>query len=534
MERLFRLRFGRTILVLAVGFCASRTLGEITVDPWTSLYRGVDHAVGYADTDEAWPQLVNCLRIDLADSDIQFVTTPSNGPDPLETLSATGTQFLAATGAHAGVNTSFYAPCCSTQPENKDLIGLAVSDGELVSPAQPDARAAALIDALNQVSFVNTVTDPYSLDGVLFAFAGSNFVLGTDRDIPTGPDTIHPARTLVGVGDRDIPGDNALLYFVTIDAGLAGVSDGATRRQSAEWLFRFGAHTGVNLDGGGSTTMVWRTPSGSIQRLNMLGGGTQRSNGNNVGVFAAPSDGVPQPLFTPVWFAGLPDNSVADFSAEDGTSNPPPGSPDTLDDDYYFAGLYPDPIGVVADDEPLGNLERAVIHFDPPNDDTLRFHFNLSAAEARASTQFRYSLTVFQQDGQGALSVQIEVLFNDVSVDVASLTESTPYTSPVFDGATVGAIEGANVLTVRQVGGNAQWTSFDFHRLEAKVALPPWGDMDHDGDVDHDDLLYFLFCLQGPGVTYLPGHMCLDGDADADMDVDLADFAQFQTAFGAS
>ncbi len=521
------------LVLIALGLAArvAPSLAEITVDPWVPLYRGADHAVGYADTDEIRPQLVNCLRIDLADLDIQFVATPSNDPAPLETLSATGSQFLAATGAHAGVNTSFYVPCCSTLPENKDLIGLAVSDGELVSPAQADARAAVLIDVVNQASMVNTVTDPYSLDGVLFAFAGSNFVLGAGRDLPTGADTIHPARTLVGVGDRDTPGDNGLLYFITIDAGLSGVSDGATRRESAEWLFRIGAHTGINLDGGGSTTMVWQTPTGAIERLNMLGGGTQRSNGNNFGVFAAPAEGEPQPHFMPLWFAGLPDDSVADFSPENGASNPPPGSPDALDDDYYFAGVYPDPIGVVPEDEPLANVERAVIYFDPPNDETLRFHFNLSADEARGTSQFRYSTGIFQQDGAGTRSVQIEVLCNDVAADVVSLTEGELYTSPPFDADVVGVVEGANVLTVRQVGGDAQWTNFDFHRLEVKVALPLPGDWDDDGDLDIADAIALLDCLTGPGETPTDPNCLTVFDFEPDDDVDLRDLFESQPDF---
>jgi hypothetical protein len=516
-------------LALAVVSGIAAAQADVTIEPWNSIYRGVDHATGHADADEGLPQLVNCLRIDLIDPDIQFVATPPNGPDPLETLSATGSEFLATTGAQAGVNTSFYVPCCSTLPEHKDLIGLAVSAGELVSPAQSEARAALLIDTLNQAVFVNTVTDTYSLEGVLHAFAGSNFVLGAGRDIPTGPDTIHPARTLVGIGDRETPGDNALLYLVTIDAGLPGISDGATRQQSAEWLFRFGAHTGVNLDGGGSTTLVWRTPDGVIERLNMLGGGVQRSNGNNFGIFAAPSTGQPEPQFMPIWFAGLPDNSVLDFSAEDGAANPPPGSPTVLDDDYYFAGVYPDPIGAVPDDEPLSNLERAVIHFDPPNDDTLRFHFNLSAAEAYPITQFRYSTGIYQQDGEGSRSVQLEVLFNDVSVDLTWLTEGDLYTSSPFDAGSVDAIEGANVLTVRQVGGDAQWSNFDFHRLETKVLPPIPGDLDTDGDVDLSDLAALL-AVYGT----CDGDAAYDPAADLDGSgcVDLSDLAALLSYYG--
>jgi hypothetical protein len=263
----------------------------------------------------------------------------------------------------------------------------------------------------------------------------------------------------------------------------------------------------------------------------MLGGGTQRSNGNNFGVFAAPADGEPQPIFMPIWFAGLPDNSVADVSPESGASNPPPGSPEALDDDYYFAGTYPDPIGMLADDEPLINLERAVIYFNPPNDDTLRFHFNLSSAEARPASQFRCSTGIYQQDGQGSLSVQIEVLCNGTSVDTVSLSEGELYTSPPFSAENVDAIPGANVLTVRQIGGDAQWTNFDFHRMEVKVAPRLPGDWDDDGYIGISDATAFFDCLSGPDQSP-PQPDCLTVfDSDTDADVDHRDFLAFQPTF---
>ena len=58
------------------------------------------------------------------------------------------------------------------------------------------------------------------------------------------------------------------------------------------------------------------------------------------------------------------------------------------------------------------------------------------------------------------------------------------------------------------------------------------GDMDGDGDIDQNDFSLFAFCMQGPGATFAAGNFCLSGDADADRDDDLLDFASFQRAFG--
>ena len=58
-----------------------------------------------------------------------------------------------------------------------------------------------------------------------------------------------------------------------------------------------------------------------------------------------------------------------------------PGSATSKDDDYYFAGTFPDPIGALAIAEEDRNVERALTVSDPRQ----RFHFNLPT-DATTST----------------------------------------------------------------------------------------------------------------------------------------------------
>jgi formylglycine-generating enzyme required for sulfatase activity len=51
------------------------------------------------------------------------------------------------------------------------------------------------------------------------------------------------------------------------------------------------------------------------------------------------------------------------------------------------------------------------------------------------------------------------------------------------------------------------------------------GDFDRDGDLDNDDYTAFTVCLAGPAAAVVPGATL---DLDADLDIDLADFAIWQ------
>ncbi len=99
---------------------------------------------------------------------------------------------------------------------------------------------------------------------------GGNPVLVKDSAEVPGLDAVgganfgpvrHP-RTLVGVAD----GGRKLL-FVVVDGRREGWSAGMTLRELAALMLRLGARDAINLDGGGSTAMVYRTAD-SLRLMN--------------------------------------------------------------------------------------------------------------------------------------------------------------------------------------------------------------------------------------------------------------------------
>jgi hypothetical protein len=72
---------------------------------------------------------------------------------------------------------------------------------------------------------------------------------GTDQSFATDR---HP-RTAVGFSQ-----DSTKVYFITVDGRQAGYSVGMSLYELADYMLGWGIHQGLNLDGGGSTTMVVR------------------------------------------------------------------------------------------------------------------------------------------------------------------------------------------------------------------------------------------------------------------------------------
>ena len=76
----------------------------------------------------------------------------------------------------------------------------------------------------------------------------------------------HP-RTAIGVKS-----DSRTLVLIVVDGRQPGWSDGATLEELAQVLIEAGVVDAVNLDGGGSTTMVWRDPGIGLLRTNRASG----------------------------------------------------------------------------------------------------------------------------------------------------------------------------------------------------------------------------------------------------------------------
>ncbi|MEX2170487.1 MAG: phosphodiester glycosidase family protein [Pirellulales bacterium] len=240
------------------------------------------------------------VEIEMSAPGLAFLATPSNGALVGETTPQTTRTFVTQAGAQIGVNASFFASAGSGQYH---VLGLSVSKGDAYSPFE-----AGFVDAIN-VSMNNVATIIRAIGSTgtahqpatsLYNAVGGNTRLVTEGvNVANGDPAIHP-RTAAAV-----TADGKLLLF-TVDGRNVGHSEGLTYREMAEVLIRWGARDAINLDGGGSTSLVMDNPltsSHDPQVVNLPSDllpngqhGKERAVANSFAVFAnqqvGPTDNV--------------------------------------------------------------------------------------------------------------------------------------------------------------------------------------------------------------------------------------------------
>ncbi len=133
-------------------------------------------------------------------------------------------------------------------------------------------------DQLEQLRVGSTATIRWRLaKDPVFAISGESILL-RDRKIAVRDDRFLHPRTAVGI-DRD----TGEILLLVVD-GRQPHSRGYTMVELARMMKRLGAEAALNLDGGGSTTMVGRDRAGDVRLLNRPSDGSQRYVADGIAV----------------------------------------------------------------------------------------------------------------------------------------------------------------------------------------------------------------------------------------------------------
>jgi exopolysaccharide biosynthesis protein len=177
--------------------------------------------------------------------------------------------FAARHAVQLAINANYFYPFHNTHPLNYEphvgqpvhVVGVAASQGRVYG--NPDKRMVILdLSRERRVSFEHPVGEVWQ------AISGLGYVVRDGKPVQEhfaddGFNRIPYARMLAGA---DATGRSLLL--LTVEGKQPGYSEGLTLEEAAKLLVEQGAHTGIQLDGGGSATLVRQEADGRVRRVN--------------------------------------------------------------------------------------------------------------------------------------------------------------------------------------------------------------------------------------------------------------------------
>ena len=202
--------------------------------------------------------------------------------------------FVATSGVQVGINANFFNLFDQFAPAGTPMqtYGLHISEGRVVA-AQEDGTfsASLLFSANNHPTLIPTNWPPQSTDGAVTAVTGSYPLLLNGENLGHAyygdPAHLHQINPRSALG---LSADHRYLYLLTIDGRQPGYSDGAYDWETAAWLKVIGAWDAINLDGGGSSTLVMQDPNGNPRELNHPSSvytyGVERTVASHFGIYA--------------------------------------------------------------------------------------------------------------------------------------------------------------------------------------------------------------------------------------------------------
>ena len=257
-----------------------------------TLFSGIEYTREIRNTPR--PINIHVIRIDLDASGVAFMVTPHTPTGDRALAGRTTSEFLDEFSLQVAINGDFFAPWWSRLPwdyyprsgDPVDVNGLSASLGDVYTRGivRPNGNTV-YISAENSVSFTPPADSIY------------NAITGFGRIVRNGQPNMgrlrgsytfdpHP-RTAIAL---DQTGETLLL--VVVDGRQPNYSEGVTLPELATILIEFGGWEGLNLDGGGSSTLVIAGEDGPDvlnSPIHTRIPGRERPIANHLGVFALPA-----------------------------------------------------------------------------------------------------------------------------------------------------------------------------------------------------------------------------------------------------
>jgi exopolysaccharide biosynthesis protein len=279
-----------TILPIFAVLTACATVPVVPVVPIgsTALQEGI--AYRQITTPAPNPRVTQVIELDLSAGTLALRLTRGDTSGGKEFRSQTTSTYTRQSGAVIGVNAGFFGPVVDSEGVAMDAAGFVVADGVIASPPFVPEGDSGVVRAVVCFELKHVFIDDAQVcpsryrEGLA---AGPRLLRAGDVAANSANSfnlTRHP-RTALGISQS---GDK--VWLVVTDGRQAGYSEGATLAEMADLLKSLGAYNAINLDGGGSSALVYADPQSGLRVLNrpIQSGspGKERPVATHIGVFS--------------------------------------------------------------------------------------------------------------------------------------------------------------------------------------------------------------------------------------------------------
>ncbi|MEO1351291.1 MAG: phosphodiester glycosidase family protein [Cyanobacteria bacterium J06635_15] len=245
--------------------------------------------------------VIHIIHVDLTAPGIGIIVSPSvdNRPaDPTEptreTVAQTTTEFLSKAQVQIATNGSFFYPFEEKSPwhyyphrgDRTYVAGQAIASGIPYASPLESWFPVCILDTQRVLISGQTVcpdNSEFALSGVPLLLIDGQVALSDDF----GENAITPYARLVAATNAT----GTELWLIAVDGKQPFYSEGMTLPEVIELLQSLGATHALNLDGGGSTTLVQATPHGPKvlnAPIHTKVPMRERPVANHIGIYAQP------------------------------------------------------------------------------------------------------------------------------------------------------------------------------------------------------------------------------------------------------
>ncbi len=233
--------------------------------PRTALSEDLFPGIHYTRSIQNTPYLrvIHQVTVDVTSPHIQWLVTPGNpSEDGTEISARTTSEFVREFDVQLGINGSFFYPFYVKSPwdyfpkvgDRVQVLGQAISDGIEYSPGNPGWFVFCILE--NRTALIPG--DAFCPEHTQQGLAGGAILVWQGEPVPLMSSEFYDGlspRTAIGINR-----ERTQLFILVVDGRQPFYSEGISLPELQEVLIKLGVETALNLDGGGSTTLVVADP----------------------------------------------------------------------------------------------------------------------------------------------------------------------------------------------------------------------------------------------------------------------------------